>query len=1476
MKRLRHIVTVLLWTLIGVYAVLMLTLHLPVVQRATGGAVADALASKLGTRVEVGRVDLGFLNRLIVDDALVCDQRGKPMLQVARLSVKVDLLPLFNEGRVSISSAQLFGARLSLNQASATAKPNYQFALDSLASKDTTASKPFDVRVNSFILRHASISYDRLDVAPTHGKFNPCHLALSEVNANVLLRALTPDTLDAEVRRLSLREQSGLELGKLSFRLAAGRRAAQLSNLSLKVGGSSVAIPNLTARYRLSGDGRKMEPGSLSFAGAIHSPRLDAADFGWALPSLRKVDATVKVDASFRGTDARAELTKLFVDGLGGGLSLRGSGMVGRERGSVLWGGRIESLALTPAAAHTLASGLGRELPSVVERLGDVRLEGKAEGGGGRPLFAEALLSTGAGEADVVFSMGSDKAFKATLLAREVALATLLDDAQLGTLTAGLDLRGSLADAKHPTVTAKGSIDKLTYKGYDYTGVAVDGGYSPQGMEGTIAINDPNLVATLKGQAVRRGPLTELDLEAHVGDLAPQALRLSRKWGDARFSGTASAHGHGSSLASAVGMVAIDDLSMRGSEGDYALHRLTLKSETEQGRRFVSMQSDFGHAEIAGRFDHSTIVGSVLDALDRHLPSLRSAQPHRQVRANDFLVNAEISSTEWLEKLLRVPLHSEGRITFTGKVDDFHGQHYLNGSASSLDFAGQHVEDVRLALTSTEEAMHCSASLVKVMQGDRLSLGLVAQARADSLEARATWRNTARRHFSGQLEATAQVERGSAGSTVRMGIKPSTVRIDGKEWTVRPAHVNIAPRHIEVEGFSFRHADQFLTINGVASRQSTDTLAVDLNGIDVAYVLNLVNFHAVDFGGQASGRALLTAPFGTLGGSAALTVKDFTFEDGRMGTLRAKADWNAERRSIDLHATSTDGPASLTYIDGYITPSPGYIDLDIRAAGTPLDFMRSFTSAFLSDIGGNAHGAVRLHGPLKTINLSGQLVVDGHASVEATGTTYHMQGDTVRFVSDLITLDHAPYTDGHGGHGTLTGEIRHSHLSRIAYDLEAEATNTLVYDFKDFGSQTFYATVYGTGSVGIHGGGGRGLLMDVNLTPQRGSTFVYNVSDPDAVASQEFVRWNDGFAHHDTASVTPPGHAAPQETTSDTRIDFAINMTPDATIRLLMDSQTKDYITLAGSGALNASYYNKGAFNMYGTYNVTGGTYGVTIQNIIKKYFQFNDGGTITFRGDPYEADLNLQAVYTVNGVSLSDLNIGSSFASNTIRVNCLMNITGQPNSPAVDFDMDLPTVSADEKQLIRSVINSEDEMNQQVLYLLGIGRFYPQGANNSAAQNERQQDQTSLAMQSLLSGTLSSQLNSLLGTVIKSNNWNFGANISTGDEGWNNAEYEGLLSGRLLNNRLLFNGQFGYRDNAATANTTFIGDFDIRYLLQPNGNLALKVYNQTNDRYFTKSSLNTQGIGLIIKRDFNGLGDLFGGRKAKTAKAAKKKGMAK
>ena len=135
--------------------------------------------------------------------------------------------------------------------------------------------------------------------------------------------------------------------------------------------------------------------------------------------------------------------------------------------------------------------------------------------------------------------------------------------------------------------------------------------------------------------------------------------------------------------------------------------------------------------------------------------------------------------------------------------------------------------------------------------------------------------------------------------------------------------------------------------------------------------------------------------------------------------------------------------------------------------------------------------------------------------------------------------------------------------------------------------------------------------------------------------------------------------------------------------------------------------------------------------------------------------------------------------------------------------------------------------------------------------------------MNSLLSSTLSSQLNSIIANAVGSSNWTFGTNISTGQMGWNDTEVEGLVSSRLLDNRLLINGNFGY-SNRQAATTNFVGDFDMQYLITPQGTVSIKAYSETNDRYFTKSSLTTQGVGLQLKRDFIRIKDLFRRKKEK------------
>jgi hypothetical protein len=91
------------------------------------------------------------------------------------------------------------------------------------------------------------------------------------------------------------------------------------------------------------------------------------------------------------------------------------------------------------------------------------------------------------------------------------------------------------------------------------------------------------------------------------------------------------------------------------------------------------------------------------------------------------------------------------------------------------------------------------------------------------------------------------------------------------------------------------------------------------------------------------------------------------------------------------------------------------------------------------------------------------------------------------------------------------------------------------------------------------------------------------------------------------------------------------------------------------------NYYNKGDFRIFGNYVIDQGKYKLSMQEVIRKDFTLQSGGTVSFAGDPYEADLDVQAVYTVNSASMSDLGVDTSMGGqSTVKVNCLMNLTSQ------------------------------------------------------------------------------------------------------------------------------------------------------------------------------------------------------------------------
>ena len=1426
MKKFKHICNGIIWTLIVLYLLLIVLMHLPSVQTFLGKEVAEALADKFGTKVEVGKVNLGFFNRIIIDDVMMYDQQGDSLIYASRLSAKIDYMAA-TQGKISVSSAQIFGLRANLYRQTAKSPANFQFVLDSLASKDTTQHKPLDLHIGSLIIRRGAIAYNQRDVAPRSGVFSPQHIRVSELSSHILLNHVTDSSIDLLLKKLSFKDESGFKLQSLHFKLQADRQKATLKEFRLLMPRSELVLDDLKATYRF--EGKRFIPESLRFKGGIQQSKITFADVASLVPALRHFDDAVFVSSRFSGTAKSISVPSLNLRTGSGSFNLQARGSYSHASSHPAWNADIANLNLSPAGVEFLAENLGSKvkIPKEIQRLGTIHLTGKAKGYE-KVLSAKGNIETDAGNISLQ-AVKNDDRIKASVDTRGVNLGRILDNRKLGTVVAKIDAHGTM---KH--IFAKGNIARFDYGNYNFHNIGIDGDYDMKTLRGTASIADPNVNLSVKGDYHLGSRLYALD--AAINHLRPTVL------------------------------------GMKMHDPSYSLDNISISANNKGKEGHLDIEAPFVSLYARGQYDLTTIYGSIMRLVADKLPTIPGISKHAAKGYNDFTLQANITSAEVLQRMFGLPLSLNLPVHINGNISDAEKNVNLYINAPNFSWDGSAFHDANIELNTIGDSLRMEARISQGLPYEKAPVYRLRAAAADNnLSTLLYYANqSSKLPITGKIDARTQFFTSDNGATgVHVTVNPSEIMLGEKKWLLNPADIIYRKNELTVDMLNFSHGDQHIIINGKATPQATDSIVADLKDVDVAYILNLVNFHSVDFAGKASGKAVVKSIFQTPEAYANLDVKDFVFENGPLGTLHAKAAYDNQEGQINIDATAEDGPEHLTVINGYVSPKRNYIDLGIEAHNTSLKFMENFCGSFLNNVEAWCKGKLNVVGDLKNINLVGDVVAHGRMHMKQLGTDYtfnhlraHAIPDDIQFEGDSIYDSH--YNGKHSHFALIRGGIHHKHLTRLSYDLDIDANNFLGFDTHEFGDDTFYGTVFATGTVGIHGKSGE-TIIDIDATPEPHSIFVYNVASPDAISAGSFIHWNDAtpyiYRPYSPDSDKDKKKDSSSDFSSDMRINFLVNSNPNLTLKLMMDDQTGDYITLNGNGVIRANYYNKGGLDMFGNYVVDHGQYKLTIQNIIKKDFDFQPGGTIAFGGDPYNAPLNLQAKYTVNGVPLSDLSIGRSFSSNNIRVDCLMDITGTPGAPKVDFSMDLPTVNSDAKQMIYSVINSQEEMNQQVLYLLGIGRFYTQTKNNQTSEDASQQSQTSLAMQSLLSGTISQQINNVLSSFVNSSNWNFGANISTGNEGFNNAEYEGILSGRLLNNRLLFNGQFGYRDNA-NATQSFIGDFDLRYLIFPNGNLSIHVYNQTNDRYFTRNSLNTQGVGLIMKKDFFNLRDLLGIKK--------------
>lgn len=1460
----------------GGYFLLLVFVNVAPARKWLGGIFANVLHDKLQTEVLVGEVEIGLFNRIILRDVQIKDQDGRLMLDGGLLSAKIALAPLL-KGSVSLRSVSLLDVSVRLCKASLQTVPNFQFVIDAFSSKQKDSDSRLDLKINSLILRRCRLRYDEFYRPETKKVLNPSHLDVRDISANLSLRCLTPDSLSLRVRSLEFREQCGWNVNSLMFRMTANRHSCSISNFELLMSGSHFRQDSLMATYDATTDWKNFL-GTLTVAGVISNAVVATKDIAVFLPSVRPFDYTLFVTASFSLTPNEWVLKKITVDEKNGKIGMQGNVcMRKRDNRWEYVEGRLTEMHFDAAdIAHVYTEITQKTLPDFVPKLGLIELNGNfdyANTGIGR--FVGNVKSDAGGLRVSLSRKGN--VYSLQTQSEGLSVARLLQNDGLPcSLSFETNTVVNASDSRKPDVHSILDVAHVDFRGYMYRNLRLDAYWNGKTVTSAFASQDENFTIDGNVSAMFDGRRFESPkLAARIRTLAPQRLNLYDKWGDARFSATINADFSELNLKSPVGCLEMRDFVMKDAEhtDDYRLDILRMDfSPSRRGTHF-KLFSDFAQADIDGRLSLGALKECVRSLFLKNIrQELSEPVGERQIADSQWRFSLRVNRDDFFQKLLQLPLSLSGAFTAEGILSAGKAPSSVVAHSDGISYGSVGIRDIRFYLSDTGNSLSCLAQGLKQIGTSDMRFVFETKTSEGRLLSALNWDDGGSHRYYGSLKTVARFAPDVMGDTIAsFDIQPTEIVVGDTIWAVTPGRFDWRKKGFDVASFRLEHADQSLALSGGLSANASDSLVAELHRLEVGYVMNLINLKPVSFSGPASGKIRLWKDSDKqLQVAGALHIPGFYFNDSPMGVADIDGRWNAKEGRLWLDADMHDGDTVSTLVRGFVGIAEKGLDLHVASRNTNLRFLRRYLSDILGSIEGRTTGQCRIYGPFKALDFDGEERPVLTASLPVTGVGYRVDDGVLRMSSGCFSFSGFRLSDKERGVGALDGKMTHNHLSDVNYDFQVSARNLLMYDQPQTPNTSFYATTYGTGSIALRGRPGL-ITADINIRPDDRTLFTYIVDSPESFDNSQLLRFDNRDRSPettlvDTAQLSPV--AQPTTASTDIVLNFLIDMTPQATLKVVTNEKSGDYILMNGHGPIRATYYNKAPFQMFGTLTVDRGEYKMSIQDIIRKDFGLQSGGRIIFAGDPLEADLDLKAVYSVPSASLSDLNVGANIADNSVRVNCILKLGGKAGSPSVTFDLDLPTVGDDVKQMVRQLIATEEDINMQILYLLGVGRFYTYNyADTQSALGG--QSQSSLAMKSFLSNTLSSQLNNIIANAVGASNWTFGANLATGQVGWSDMEVAGLLTGRLLNNRLLLNGNFGYRDRA-TATTGFVGDFDISYLLTPTGTVSLKAYSETNDRYFSKSSLTTQGIGIKLRRDFTNFRDLFTTRRRANAQKSK------
>lgn len=1437
--------------------ILSILFSIPAIQTKVASLMAARLGKQLQTEVSIGRVALGYTGKLHFEDVLIRDQQNDTLFYIHDLRARISHINR-NKMKVVLQNVSLDGALVNFVTPSNSTIANFQFFVDFFAVPAGQGGGVWTIIFKKLKLENSSFRFlNRGFDAPTDRDFDENNFAFNQINGDFKDFMVIGDSLDFKVKQLSAVEKNGLRLKRMACKAKIHNNGMEYTDLLLETDRSRLQ-DQLTFTYR-------GYPRLTYFIDSVYmTARLDESlinvnDLAYFAHNLNPyILNNIKISGEAKGYVRRLKVRN-FDMRTGKNTLLKGNVDI---TGLPDWQSSFTDLDLSEF--RTDMADIGRilnlqDIPENLYKFEDAVFAGHLTGFYS-DFAADGVLASSLGLLRSRINFKIDEldhaSYSGELIAEDFDVGQLFDQKNLGKTSFTFDLKkGSGLSLTDLQSEFSSEVDYVDFNGYRLKNISAEGLYRDKSFDGEAAMNDENARFSFVGKMDFNADVPTYNFESDIEHLDLKAIHLDSI--QTTLSAKLDINLTGSEMDNLDGKARVSNLKIM--RGKYAVNMAAIQLESgfDQHGRHVELRSDVVDASITGNYNFSYLDEVYADILNTLFPDYYTARSKLPGKVN---IDAQINIRE--NKILGHFLQQEltlGSGMFSMNYNSELKSLEVDGEMDHLYWDNLRFENYYLNMRKKPfQLLNLSTEIDEMYANNSLlthSILLNASILPNDVDFLFNFADS-----SDHLALRSYGMLHFSKNVIDLKLTESTIFSGGKAWKVdEENHLVFQQGAINIEQLKIFNGIEQVIFTGAISDRDHDRILVEADHLDLSNFNDYLSEFNVSTGGLANGEVsiyrVLDEPFI----HANLDVLQLAYGGDTLGNLHVETRSTDNPLLMEITARIEEGLLKDIVCEG---------SLDLRGAKPRFDLQLEVRNAnvkpfevFFAGIASNFEGTINAKGRLKGTRdlhtLKGKISAQGVGfDVDYLRTRY--------FINDEIMLNDANIDfktvrvkDIYGNSGLLKGSIKHDLFSEFELDLKLINVNKMLcLNTTKEDNSLFYGKALASGTASFKGPLNN-IEVDIAATSEKGTHITIPIYTESDNAIMDYIRFKAPIDTMQKAVITNR-----KERVDGLVVKMAFTVTEDAEFELLFDEILDDRITGSGTGNISMEYTSYEDFYMYGDFRISKGIYPFSSPTLVSEKFDLREGGRIVWNGDPYNANIDLQASVARNRANPRDLMVGylgpgdeASYNTN-IKMNVILNLKGDLFSPDITFGMEFPdniysSGLTQFNSLIKRVETDPDELNRQVFSLLTFGSFTPIAGFSLGTASPTGNDLPNIVSSSIGS-FLSNQVNNWISEYQQ--NWELGVDYKTRTGITDEEKAELILSARrkLFNERMELAGSY----NAYSTGSINPYNVDLVYNMKKDGSLKLKAYHKlANDPTLGQvSNVTTTGVGFYFKKQFGKL----------------------